>query len=328
MYPYQKIEFVDTQAQMVPGEIDAAAPDQIIVQAECSLISPGTERAALIRLWDDPTFRANPGYALVGQVVEIGKDVTNYQVGERVITLSNHASVVACPAVPWMALRVPERVHSEDATFVVLGSVALHAIHRCQIQFGETLLILGSGIIGLIALQLAKQGGARQVIMLDLAQERLELAQSLGADLALNPRDPDTHEQVLEATGGKGPTVVIEATGNPQAVLDAFQLAAYGGRIICTGLMETPITLRFHPQFIQHELSLVSAYQPLTPTQDNLYWHWTQQANRSLLLEMLASHDLQVTPLITDRIPASRAPAFYDRLKGGDTGMLGVILNW
>ena len=76
------------------------------------------------------------------------------------------------------------------------------------------------------------------------------------------------------------------------------------------------------------QAELISAYQPLAPTQETLYWRWTQQANRRLLLEMLAEGKLEVEKLITHRVPAAQAPEFYERLKKGNAGMLGVMLNW
>ncbi len=323
-----KIIFRETHAELVEERIAGPVEDEVLIRSECSLISPGTERAALTRLWDDAIFRANPGYALVGRVEQTGSQVATLRPGERVLALAGHADLTTASADAWVTLPVPEDVSSEAATFVVLGSVALHAIHRARIQYGEDCLILGAGIIGLLALQMARTGGARRVIVLDPVEERLALASRLGADLALNPGDTSTRELVLEATGGRGPQVVLESAGNPQAVLDAFQMAAIGGRIVCVGLMEAPVTIRFHKEFIQHELELISAYQPLAPTQETLYWRWTQQANRRLLLEMLAEGKLEVEKLITHRVPAAQAPEFYERLKKGNAGMLGVMLNW
>jgi len=194
--------------------------------------------------------------------------------------------------------------------------------------FGETFTIIGAGIIGLIAVQLAKMNGARQVIVLDLAENRLTLAHRLGADRTINPATEDPVSAVFNATQGRGASVILESAGNPQVLPLAFRLAAEGGRIVAVGALEEPVSISFHKEFIRRELSLIAAFQPFCPTQENLYWAWTQQANRRLLLEMLAEGRLRVSELLTHRFPASHAPEAYERIKAADTSMLGVLLEW
>ncbi len=324
----QKLVFRHGTAELVEVPRPEAGPDQVLIQTRCSLISPGTERAALTEIWDDAGFRENPGYALAGDVVDVGRDGNGFQPGDRVITLLNHASWVAAPTDPWVTLKIPPGVSYEAATFVPLASVALHAIRRARIEFGEYMVIFGAGIIGLIATQLAKMNGARSVIVLDLARNRLDLARRCGADLALDPTDPGTNEAIRAATDGHGPSVVLEATGNTRVIPEAFKITAFGGRVVCVGVMEEAIPISLHRDFIQRELSLIAAFQPFCPTTDTIYWHWTQQANRTLLLNMLAAGHLHIDTLLTDRVPAGRAPGIYERIRQGDRAMLGVLLEW
>ena len=328
MQHYQKITFHDTQAKLVEAELAQVGDEQVLVKTRCSLISPGTERAALLRLWDDAEFRANPGYALAGDVIAAGRKVRDLAVGDRVIALAGHASLSVMPADPWVALKIPPEVSYETATFVVLASVALHAVRRSQLTLGETYVIIGAGIIGLIATQLARWNGARQVIVLDLAENRLELARRYGAGLTINPAVEDAAARILAATGGKGATAILEATGNSKVIPEAFKMAAHGGRIVLTGALEEPVAINFHREFIRRELSLLAAFQPFCPTADNIYWHWTQQANRQLLLELMACGKLRVGELLTHRFPANEAPVVYERIKRGDVEMLGVLLEW
>jgi len=325
---YQKIIFRNTHAELIEAIPPEVADDEILVQSRCSLISPGTERAALTRLWDDASFRENPGYALAGDVIEVGRGVSGFAVGDRVGTLHGHASFAVTSPVPWLTYKIPDALSYEAATFVPLASVALHALRRARIEFGETFGVFGAGIIGLTAIQLAKMHGARRVIALDLAQNRLALARRYGADLTLDPTDPETRAEVFRATNGVGVPVILEATGNPRAVLEAFKLAAPGGRIVCIGVMEEAIPISFHREFIQRELSLIASFQPFCPTTDNLYWRWTQQANRQLLLDLLAAGTLRVNEMVTHRFPAARSPEAYEGLKQGDPAMLGVLLDW
>lgn len=324
----RKIRFVDTRAELVERTLEPLEADQVLIKAQCSLISPGTERVALTRLWDDAAFRENPGYALAGDVVAVGNAVDDLQVGERVVSLMNHASHAAAPAVPWMVLPLPDGLSYEQATFSTLASVALHALRRLDVAFGETVVIVGAGIIGLIATQLARLDGARPIIVLDLADNRLTLAHELGANLVVNPGREDAVEAIFAATGGRGAPAILEATGNAQVIPQALKMAANGGRIVLTGALEDEVSISFHAEFIRRELSLLAAFQPFCPVEETIYWRWTQQENRRLALEMLAAGELRVEEMLTHRFPADEAPRVYERIKAADRDMLGVLLEW
>ena len=123
-------------------------------------------------------------------------------------------------------------------------------------------------------------------------------------------------------------SLTIEATGNVKALPLAFQFAAHGGRIVCAGLWEQDVPIPISLEFLARELSLVAAHQPHCPISENLYWPWTQQDNRKLLLELMASGKLRVAEMLTHRFPAQDAPQVYQRIKLGDRDMLGVLLEW
>ena len=118
---------------------------------------------------------------------------------------------------------------SEEAVFFNLGAIALQGIRKARIELGEATLILGQGLIGLLALQLSKLSGAMPVIAADLTDSRLEISKSIGADRTLNPEDANFSEQLDTVTNGNGPVVVIEATGHPDAVSTALAVAGWGG---------------------------------------------------------------------------------------------------
>jgi 2-desacetyl-2-hydroxyethyl bacteriochlorophyllide A dehydrogenase len=324
----EKVTFRDTRAEIVEEEIPALEAQQILVKTRCSLISPGTERSALTRLWDDPGFRASPGYALAGDVIEIGSQANGFKVGDRIITLKNHASYSITTTEPWVTLKLPEGVSYETSTFLPLASVALHAIRRAELKLGENFTVIGAGIIGLIAIQLAKMSGARQVIAIDLADNRLKLAREYGADVTINSASEDAIEKLFAVTDGNGAHVILEATGNTFVIPLALKLAANGGRIVCVGVMEEKAPIALHKEFIQRDLSIIAAFQPFCPITDNIYWRWTQQENRRYLLDLMNSKSLQIDEMITHRFNALQAPAAYEKVKAGDKEMLGALLEW
>ncbi len=325
---YLNVIFVDDHADLVEAQLPALEANQVLVQTVCSLISPGTERAALTRTWDDAGFRANPGYALAGDVIAVGNAVSGIKIGDRVVTLMNHASLSIASADPWATLKIPEGVSYEDSTFVALASVAMHAIRRAKIELGETFTVIGAGIIGQVAVQLARMSGAQKIVVVDYADNRLELARQYGADITINPSKQDAVEAVLAATGGQGTPVLLEATGNTRVIPQAFKMTAFGGRVVCVGVMEEAVPMSLHKDFIQRELTLIASFQPFCPVSDHLYWHWTQQANRQLLLEMMAKKQLHVHEMLTHYFEAAQSPAAYEKIKVGDTLMLGALLQW
>ncbi len=324
----QKVVFIDNHAELADAPLPPLGDNEVLLKAVCSLISPGTERAALTRAWDDAGFRANPGYSLAGDVVEVGKNVKDFKVGDRAYSLINHANYAVVSAEPWATLTIPTGLSYETATFIALGSVAMHALRRLQVQLGDTVAIIGAGIVGQIAIQLARLNGAQKIIVLDMADSRLALARTYGADLTVNPGKQDAVAELFAFTAGQGAPAILEATGNTRVLPLAFKLAAVGGRICLAGVMEEPHPLAFHQEFLQRELTLVAAHQPHCPVTENIYYRWTQQENRRLVRAMLVEGKLKVSEMITHRFPAAKAPEVYESIKAGDTAMLGALLDW
>lgn len=322
------ITFRDSHADLVPQELPPPQSNQGLIRAHVSLISPGTERAALTRVWDDAAFRANPGYALAGEVVAVGENQAGIQPGQRVISLVGHASAAVASTDPWVTLPIPASVSDKTATFLPLASVALHALRRAKLEMGETILIVGLGIIGQIAVTLACIHGAGRIIAMDLSEQRLDIAGARGADALVNAGQDDPHTAILALTQGEGAPVILDATGSTRHIPQNFKLAALGGRIATVGIIDESVQLHFTKEYMQRELTLLAASQPRCPTTATIRHRWTQQANRQYLLDLMAQGKLTVEELITHRFPASETPQVYERLKANEPGMLGCILDW
>ena len=324
----QKIVFQDTRAELVTHSLPAPQANQVLIRSRLSLISPGTERAALTRVWDDANFRANPGYALAGEVISAGENTAGLQAGQRVVSLVGHASMALASTEPWVTLPVPDTVRDDEAVFIPLASVALHALRRSKLELGETLLVIGLGIIGQIAISLARLHGARQIIAMDLSDQRLDLSRQRGADQTINPAQEDPVNRILALTGGEGSPVILDATGNTRLIPQTFKLASIGGRIVTVGIIDEQADLHFFKEFQQRELTLIAANQPRCPITPTIRQPWTQQANRKYLLELMASEKLPVRDLITHRFLASQAARAYEQLQGGGPEMIGCLLDW
>ena len=310
-------------------ELPTIKDDEVLVATECTLISPGTERAFLLGL---PNARGNypsrPGYSNIGKVVEVGKNVSGYVVGDRVATTQGHTSHYV--ASPSRLLKVESSdVPTEEMVFFNLSAIALQGVRKARIELGEPTLVLGQGLIGLLALQLSKLSGAIPVIAADLTDSRLELSKSIGADHTLNPEDTDFSERLSNATMGKGPAVVIEATGHPDAISTALAVAGWGARVVLLASTrgETP-NVNFYRDVHKKGLIIYGAHNSIRPRQESSPNFWTSEDDSRLMLSLIAQRRFIVAPMISHRVPGHDAPKAYQLLMEWNPGLLGVVLQW
>lgn len=310
-------------------DLSAIKDDEVLVATECTLISPGTERAFLLGLPNAKGgYPSRPGYSNIGKVVEIGKNVSGYVVGDRVASTQGHTSHFVTS--PSRLLKVESsNAPAEEMVFFNLGAIALQGVRKARIELGEPTLVLGQGLIGLLALQLSRLSGAVPVIAADLTDSRLELSKSIGADHTLNPEDTDFSERLGDATMGKGPTVVIEATGHPDAISTALAVAGWGARVVLLASTrgETP-SVNFYRDVHKKGLILYGAHNSIRPRQESSPNFWTSEDDSRLMLSLIAQKRFIVTPLISHQIPGHDAPKAYQLLMEWNPGLLGVVLQW
>ena len=298
---------------------------EVIVKTASTLISAGTELGSqeLARTHD-----LSPGYSNAGRLVALGKGVDGFQIGDPVLSLGSHASYVTVPAAPQSLAKIPTDVSFEEAAFGVLGSVSIHGVRKAKIELGEFVAISGMGLVGQLALQLASHTGSEALIAVDLCDMRLQVAKECGATHILNPKSCDVKAEVNEITRGRGLDVIIEASGYPQALLSAFDLARIGGRIMALGsIWHRKVEVDFMP-FHEKELTLIGCHQPKCPTAETIYFPWTQQYNRNQILRMISNGRLNVRRLITHKLPYTEAAEAYRLLRDEKDKSLGVVLSW
>ena len=219
------------QVKIEEFDLPTVGENQVLVKTDVSLISPGTERAFLLGLPNAVgSYPQRPGYSNVGEVIDIGAGVTDIAVGDKVASSAGHSSHVLLSANN--AFKVANGFAEEAAVFFNLCAISLQGVRKARIELGEPVAVMGQGLIGLLALQLARLNGAFPVIAVDVAENRLKLALECGADFALNPKDAAFEDKLADITKGEGPSVVIEATGSPEPVNTAFKLAGWRGRVI------------------------------------------------------------------------------------------------
>lgn len=313
--------------------IPRPGPGQVLVKSEYSCISAGTERKRYMNVYADSgvpqrPFPVRPGYANAGTIVELGPGVDSFQPGERVLTMANHASHYLRDVTKDAIERIPSRIAADHAALGVLAQVALAGVRRAPPEIGQAALVAGQGVVGQFVVQFLKASGCQPVIATDVADFRLERSKRSGADLTVNVAREDVYAAVMAATGGKGVERVYDATPVPDAIPTSLRVAATRGIIVMLGGPMGKAELNLYADFFRRDLTLMGAFQPLTPTEASPQAPWTQQRHRELYLRMLASGALQVDHLITHVAPPTEAAAIYAMLAAGGEESLGVLFDW
>ncbi len=306
------------------------APNQVLVRSTRSLISAGTE---LNILELSATERRDPGYALVGQVAEVGREVEGYTVGDRVLTCLPHqgAGLVTIDPdlddVPAYAGHIPDDVSDEAASFAVLGDVALHGVRRARPGLGDSVAVFGQGGLGQMVTQFARMAGAYPVVAVDLLDERLELARWSGATHTVNAQREDAVAAVQDLTGG-GARVVFMVTRTPKILPDCMRAAAAGGTISMTGSPPGTVAIGLQVELLRKELSIIGTYQSMYPREPYHMFQWTRAANRQYILDSIARGEFRVDRLISHREPYTEAADLYAMIRRGPAGWLSIVLEW
>jgi 2-desacetyl-2-hydroxyethyl bacteriochlorophyllide A dehydrogenase len=309
--------------------IDPPQPQkgQVLLRALSTLISPGTERAFFLNLENtNPAYPFFPGYSFVGEVIAAGDDVVALKIGDRVVCRAAHQSHALVDA--GACLKAPAQVADEEAAFFALLAIAMQGLRKARIELGESVAVLGAGIVGILAMRLAQLSGGVPVIGIDLDQRRLDLAEQVAADEVLIS-DRNVQDKLSALLGAAGADVVIELTGAPAAVATAFQLAALRGRVVLVGSARgVTDEVNFYRDVHKKGLLIIGGHESTRPRQENSPGYWTPLREYAVCLDLMARDRIQIAPLITHRYNWREFPAAYAQLANWDKSALGMIIEW
>ncbi len=317
--------------ELEPYDLDPSPLEdhEIVVKTHTTLISPGTELALLqakLAFEGDtpPRFPMRTiGYANIGTVLDAGMD-TSVQPGDRVYTMGNHASHARLDVRRSLCVPVPQGLPDEEAVFTRLVTVSMTTLITTVARAGDTIAVVGLGLVGNLAAQVFQASGMR-VNAFDLSPRRREIGRNAGLD--------SVHDGVEMHTFSQCHRLIIEAAGSARALANSIDMAAPGGEIVMIGapwggeansVPSSELTRLIFYRFLRlrsgSEWEIPRLPQPLA-VGSNLQ-------NSITAMDWLARGRINVQPLITHRIGPNGAPDAYGGLLEQPDDFLGVVIDW
>ncbi len=310
--------FGNIQLEDVPvPEIDS---QQVLIKTYVTLISRGSE---LFRRYilEEAVPHSMMGYSLAGVVEKIGADVTDYRVGQKVMAVAPHAEYAVknvfteserlCP--------VADDVSFEEATFLPLATSAVAWSDSSGVQSGDTIAILGQGLVGSLMLQVLRGFDPQRIIVVDALALRCQLADQLGADVVINAANEDPVVAVKELTDGKGVDLVIDCVGGHAGVKSfgqAQDMVRVRGTIQLIALyQQAPLQLESSKIMNRRLVAGILSNEPRSETMGRA-------------LEKIRSGEVQASRMITHRFPHLQAKEAFDLLWHSPDETLGVLMTW
>jgi predicted dehydrogenase/threonine dehydrogenase-like Zn-dependent dehydrogenase len=344
--------------------------DQLLVQTRYSLISSGTEMSTLAktpielarqtlsdpwmrnavkqtvfsagmqqtarRVWHEMTTPREIGYSGAGTVLALGRDVDGFKIGQTVAYAATGHAELAAPTINHV-VAVPDDVDLRQAAFVTVGGIAMQALRRAEIQFGEVVAIYGLGLVGQLAARIALAAGC-VVVGIDINPKANELAMQAGASLTVDPRDPDAKRRITDFTGKHGvdATIVCASSDSAEIINTSMEITRRQGRVVIVGYVKLDI----HPkEFLYREIDLrySRAYGPgsyhVGYEKGRIdypfgYVRWTEQRNLAEFVRLLGVGAIDLDPLIGGVFDLGDAQTAFDAVHNGTLPGVAALLRY
>lgn len=321
-------------AELIEEPIAELNDNDIIVKLCVSSISSGTERANLMgsktTSWKVPEakeaiFPRRVGYSSSGIVERVGKNVTRFKAGDRVVTWwGKHSQYLVINEKNAADI---ENVSFEDAALFHIATFPLAAIRKCRLEIGESAIVMGMGILGIIALQLLKAAGAAPIIAVDPDPKKREKALKSGADFAFDPYDENFAADVKKVTNG-GAKVGIEVTGIGAGLDGILDCMALKGRVALLGCTRSSdFTIDYYHKVHGPGITLVGAHTHARPEYESSNGWWTQEDDIDALTKLTRLGRLKLSDIVDETYSPEDATAVYTRLANDKTFPI-VQFDW
>jgi L-iditol 2-dehydrogenase len=319
-------------------------PEEVLVRVEACGIC-GSD----VHGYDGHTGRRIPplimGHEAAGVIAEVGPDVKQFSPGDRVTVDSTvycgkcfycrrgdvnlcdsrnvlgvscneyrrHGAFAEFVAVPQhIVYRLPDDLSFEQAAMIEAVSIAFHAVNRTPLKLGDTVVVVGAGMIGQLVIQTLREAGCGKLIAIDLDDRKLQMAQQLGADEGINANAPDLRGQVLERTHGRGSDLAFEVVGASDPFNMAVASVRKGGAVTLVGNLSPKVDMPLQ-QIVTREITLIGVC--------------ASAGEYPACIDLMARGKIDVRAFISAFAPLEEGPMWFDRLYQQEPGLMKVILK-
>ena len=323
-------------------ELADPAPNQILLAAEYSAISAGTELAVYTgtHQWlKDPAmpdwkFPFRSGYSAAGRVLKVGSEFPGgFKEGDRVCFPGNHASaeLLTVGHERCRVWKIPDNLTFDKASIAVISRYGMGVSVRAGITVGRSAAVLGLGIIGQFSLRCLLAAGAGPVVGIDAVKMRRDAALAAGADHVIDPTAGDIKQQLNAYLGTKGVEIVGDATGVPDAIPTAMSLACDAGQVVVVGSPRGKAKeVNFYDDLHRRYLEVSGAHGNMLfePAHTRLAGAWDIHKAQNWLIRQLAAGRLSLAGLVTHTITPGQLGDAYEGLLKDKDNYLGVLMKW
>lgn len=310
---------------------NAVKSGHALIRKIYSVISTGTELACLSGGESWFPMPGVPGYSCVAEIIKTGEDVAGFSPGDKVLCYGTHSLYEIIP-VEGIFIRIPKEADLKWIPFVRMASIAATAIRASNIEWGDFAAVTGQGLVGNMAMQLAKLQGAR-VIAIDIAGKRLEISKKCGAEFTIDSSKQDVAAAIKDFTRGRMVSTFIEATGVPSIAVSAAESIAQNGELIFLGSPRgkqevdvTPFLNKVH--LAAFNITLKGAHEWRYPVNKTPFVKHSLERNSELIIDLMLRGRLVLEPLLTEIAAPDECASVYDKLRNKKDQYMGILFDW
>jgi len=323
-------------AELCEVTLPELAPDSVAVKTAFSTISAGTERAnitgdtntSIYEKHVEAVFPREVGYSSSGTVIAVGNAVRSVKVGDRVaVYWGKHKSINVAPENNVVKIE-DGSVSLEAAAASFIATFPMAAIRKTRIELGESALVMGVGILGLLAIKLLRAAGAAPIFAADPNKERRDMAKRYGADFALDPTEKDFAERVKELSGG-GVNVAIEVSGVGAGFNSALDCMAKFGRVALLGCTRnSDFTVDYYRKIHGPGITVIGAHTLARPESDSSPGYFTHRDDIKAILKLCAMNRLNLDEIISETHSPNECGKVFERLVFDKKFPIAVQFDW